>query len=61
MKYLCTYCDRRFMLYNDFRRHLQIKQNEKKSKNIITDSMLEQLDKNRKSLFLLIHNSAPDI
>lgn len=61
MKKLCTYCDRRFMLYNDFRRHLQSKGNEKKSNTIITDSMLEQLDKNRKALLLLIHNSSFDI
>ena len=61
MNNLCIYCDRRFSLYNDFRRHLQTRQHEKKSNTIFTDKILEQLDKNRKSLFLLIHNSAPDI
>ena len=61
MNNLCIYCDRRFSLYNDFRRHLQTRQYEKKSNTIFTNKILEQLDKNRKSLFLLIHNSAPDI
>ena len=61
MKNLCSYCDRRFSLYNDFRRHLQTKHHQKKSNGIFTDVMLEHLDKNRKALFLLIHNSAPDI
>jgi hypothetical protein len=61
MKNLCTYCDRRFSLYNDFRRHLQTKHHKKKNTGIFTDVMLEQLDKNRKALLLLIHNSAPDI
>jgi len=60
MKNLCTYCDRRFMLYNDFRRHLQSNVT-KESNTIITDIMLDQIDKNRKSLLLLIYNSAPDI
>jgi len=61
MKNLCSYCDRRFSLYNDFRRHLQTKHHQKKSNVIFTDVMLEHLDKNKKSLLLLIHNSAPDI
>lgn len=61
MKNLCTYCDRRFSLYNDFRRHLQTKHHQKKSNTIITDTMLEQLDKNRKALLSLIHNSALDM
>ena len=61
MKNLCTYCDRRFMLYNDFRRHLKTKKHEQKSNAIFTDSMLEELDKNRLALQALIYNSAFDI
>jgi hypothetical protein len=62
MKNLCAYCDRRLMLYNDFRRHLQ--SSASKENNTITDSMLEQLDKNRltlRTLRTLIYNSAFDI
>lgn len=62
MKNLCTYCDRRFMLYNDFRKHLQSKAS--KESNTITGSMLEELDKNRlvlRKLRELIYNSPFDI
>jgi hypothetical protein len=49
------------MLYTDFRRHLKTKKHEKKSNTIFTDSMLEELDKNRLALQALIYNSAFDI
>jgi len=61
MKNLCTYCDRRFGLYADFRRHLQTKKHSKESNTIITDSMLEELDKNRRALLLIIYNSTMNI
>ena len=64
MKNLCTYCDRRFGLYADFRKHLQTSKKSKKSKKsntIITDTIMEELDKNIRNLLLMINHSAMNI
>jgi hypothetical protein len=61
MKHFCEWCDIKFNLYYNFRKHLTTNKHEKKSNTIVTDSMLEELDKNRLTLLTLIYNSAFDV
>ena len=60
MKHLCEYCDKRYMVWCDFKRHLQTKKHRKNHMKF-TDEDIQQLESNRNAIKLLNKINSFDI